>query len=575
MATYHCSVKHGSKGNGASSAAKADYICREGKYEDKPDLEYKESGNMPEWAQASPRVFWHVGDQCERANGRVYTEIEVALPREITPEQRRELVEKFIQEQIGHNHPYTVAIHTPKATLDGGDQPHAHIIFSERKLDGIERSEEQFFKRANAKEPEKGGTAKDRTWNEREKVQQIRESWEEHYNRHSPEQVSCRSLKEQGIDREPERHLGPKMARPDAPEAGKVMETREDLKRLEEIKREMAALSREIATQNIVVAEKPKKTRPAPTAERKNTKKQDISRTPERTRPADPNELASRSRNTTSSEREKAKETTKLDQVKPPPKVQAVTVKISELLNEAWDYQSRTHRRDAVQENELSDLRDSLTRPYYKESVEQYVTQKYKSKWDDLNETTKDYSERVTAYNEASENAGWFARNFKDFKTPALKLKKERQEIITRQTELEEKKASDKQKLLGSNYVQERYEVNRLAEKLHQERDPQGYANTHAAIRTMEDRITTERQTNQSERDGVEQLRRNLGNFSNSDQNNKYIELTFPVDQAGKRLTLEQALSNPATREITGKVMNSLNQSLDLYHKEHEHGIER
>src|ERR1035438_8602130 len=210
MATYHCSVKHGSKGNGASSAAKADYICREGKYEDKPDLEHKESGNMPEWAQDSPRAFWNVGDQCERANGRVYTEIEVALPREITPEQRRELVQNFIREQLP-GHPYTVAIHIPKATLDGGDQPHAHIIFSERKLDGIERNAEQFFKRANAKEPEKGGTAKDRTWNEREKVQQIRESWEQHYNRHSPELVSCRSLKEQGIAREPERHLGPKM----------------------------------------------------------------------------------------------------------------------------------------------------------------------------------------------------------------------------------------------------------------------------------------------------------------------------------------------------------------------------
>ena len=137
MATYHCSVKHGSKGKGASGAAKADYICREGKYADKPDLEYGESGNMPEWAQDSPRAFWNVGDQCERANGRVYTEIEVALPRERSSDQRRELVQSFIREQIT-GHPYTVAIHTPKATLDGGDQPHAHIIFSERKLDGIE-----------------------------------------------------------------------------------------------------------------------------------------------------------------------------------------------------------------------------------------------------------------------------------------------------------------------------------------------------------------------------------------------------------------------------------------------------
>jgi hypothetical protein len=575
MATYHCSVKHGSKGSGASSLAKADYICREGKYSDKPDLEYKESGNMPEWAQASPRVFWHVGDQCERANGRVYTEIETALPREISPDRRRELVQNFIREQLP-GHPYTVAIHTPKATLDGGDQPHAHIIFSERKLDGIERNEELFFKRANAKEPEKGGTAKDRTWNEREKVQQIREAWEGHYNRYSPEQVSCRSLKEQGIDRDPERHLGPKMARPDAPEAGRVMETRGDLKKLEQIKREMAALSREIATQDIVVGEKPKKTRPTPTAGRKNRKKQDISRTPEPARSADPDERDNRSRNTTSSKREKVKETARLDQAKPPPKVQAVTVKIGELLNEARDYRSRTHSLDRAKENKLNDLKDSLIRPYYKEAVEQYVTQKYKSEWDKLNETTKDYSERVTAYNETVEKAGWFTRNFKDFKTPALELEKERQKIINRQTELEEKEASDKQKLLGSDhwYVPEKYEVDRLAEKLHQERDPQGYATTKAAIPIIEDRINTERHASQAERDRVDKLCRNLGKLSNSDRN-KYIELTFPVDQAGKRLALEQALGNPATREVAGKAINSLNQSLELNHKEHDRGMER
>lgn len=303
MATYHCSIKHGSKGSGTSSAAKADYICREGKYDDKPDLEHKESGNMPEWAQNDPRTFWQAADEHERANGRVYTEIEVALPREISPDQRQELVEKFIQEQIGNNHPYTVAIHSPPAALDGGDQPHAHIIFSERKLDGIERNEEQFFKRANAKDPENGGTAKDRTWNEREKVQQIREAWEQHYNKYSPEQVTCRSLKAQGVDREAERHLGPRMARTAA--ADKTVEIRNDRKELEAIEREMIQLSREITTQDIGAGEKTGKELAKPITEPEITKKQDISYTPEQTRCADRDELASRSRNTTSSEGEK------------------------------------------------------------------------------------------------------------------------------------------------------------------------------------------------------------------------------------------------------------------------------
>ncbi|WP_041533074.1 hypothetical protein [Pelobacter propionicus] len=349
------------------------------------------------------------------------------------------------------------------------------------------------------------------------------------------------------------------------------------MKKLEEIKLEMAALSREIATQDIVVGEKPKKTRPAPTAKRKITKKQDISHTPEPTRSADPDGPGDLSRNTTSSEREKAKETARRDQVKPPPpKVQAITVKVGELLNEARNYRDRTHSLDRAKENKLNELKDSLIRPYYKEAVEQYVTQKYKSERDKLNETTKDYSERVTAYNETVEKAGWFTRNFKDFKTPALELENERQKIINRQTELEEKEASDKQKLLGSDhwYVPEKYEVDRLAEKLYQERDPQGYATKQAAIPIIEDRIKAERHASQPERDRVDKLCRNLGKLSNSDRN-KYIELTFPVDQAGKRLTLEQAFSNPATREITGKAINSLNQSLELNHKEHDRGISR
>ncbi len=250
MALYHCSIKSGSKGNGASGKAKADYISREGKYADKPDLEYKESGNMPEWAQKDPRTFWKASDQNERANGRVWTEIEISLPRESSESDRKELVQGFIKEQL-KDHPYTVAIHNPKA-LDGEEQPHAHIIFSERKLDGINRGKAQFFKRANAKEPAKGGTAKDRAWNDRDKVQVVREAWERHYNKavsFQELQVSCKSLKAQGIDRDPEPKLGPKGIH--SPAADRVKETRKNRDDLQTINRQIRDLSREIETAKV------------------------------------------------------------------------------------------------------------------------------------------------------------------------------------------------------------------------------------------------------------------------------------------------------------------------------------
>ena len=44
--------------------------------------------------------------------------------------------------------------------MDGNDQPHVHLMFNERLQDGIERDPEQYFKRYNSKNPERGGAKK-------------------------------------------------------------------------------------------------------------------------------------------------------------------------------------------------------------------------------------------------------------------------------------------------------------------------------------------------------------------------------------------------------------------------------
>lgn len=302
MAIYHCSIKSGSKGSGASAKSKSDYISREGKYSDKPDLEFKESGNMPKWAQADPSTFWKATDRNERENGRVWTEIEIALPRELSRESRKELVQGFIIEQL-QGQPYTVAIHNPAAE-DGKAQPHAHIIFSERKLDGIERDKKQFFRRANAKEPSKGGCAKDRSWNDRGKVQQIREAWERHHNkavRWEEDHVSCKSLAAQGIDREPEPKIGRNSAR-----AEQVKEARQDRKELQEINREMYSLFREIEEAkdkilDVVVQPEPPKPEPLPPPKIEVAKKQEVTPPPETTRCEDLEEFQDKTADTISS----------------------------------------------------------------------------------------------------------------------------------------------------------------------------------------------------------------------------------------------------------------------------------
>jgi len=226
MASYHLCVKTGGKGKAASHAG---YIAREGKYfrEKDNDLEHKESGNMPAWAAHKPAEFWKAADTFERANGCTYREMEVALPRELTPAQRLELVRDFVQQEISDQHAYQFAIHNPKAAIDGGEQPHAHIMFSERIYDGIERDPQQYFKRANTKNPEWGGAKKVRfgeTPTERKDyLVAQRERWatlqNDHLERYQhPDRVDARSLKAQGIEREPERHFGAGQVRQFEPE---------------------------------------------------------------------------------------------------------------------------------------------------------------------------------------------------------------------------------------------------------------------------------------------------------------------------------------------------------------------
>jgi len=236
MASYHLSVKTGGKG---SASPHADYITREGKYarEKDSDLEHKEAGNMPAWAAHKPAEFWKAADTFERANGCTYREIEIALPRELKPEQRLELVRDFVRQEIGDRHAYQFAIHNPKAAIAGGEQPHAHIMFSERLNDGIDRDPEQYFRRANTREPERGGAKKVRfgeTPAERkEYLVAQRERWADLQNTYleryqHADRVDARSLKDQGIEREPEWHLGAgQVQRLDTDQLQAIIERRE------------------------------------------------------------------------------------------------------------------------------------------------------------------------------------------------------------------------------------------------------------------------------------------------------------------------------------------------------------
>jgi MobA/MobL family len=194
LAIVHVAMKSSSKAPPA--AAHADYIARDGKYEKRGGVELLEFGNMPAFAQDDPRAFWVAADAHERANGRTYTELQIALPRELDKDQRLELARAAAREFLGDRFAYTLAVHQPLAK-DNIEQPHMHLMFSERAIDATTRAlpEEQFFKRNGAK--------KDPAWNDRNKPEEIRAQWCAMMNRKMAEvgielEVDPRSWADQG-----------------------------------------------------------------------------------------------------------------------------------------------------------------------------------------------------------------------------------------------------------------------------------------------------------------------------------------------------------------------------------------
>jgi hypothetical protein len=216
-------MKVGGSGKAGPHAA---YIFREGRYardETLERLDATEAGNMPAWAQSDPIAFWRAADDYERVNGTTYREMEIAIPRELSIEDRTDLVRAFVRQEIGNAHAYQWAIHTPVMSSDGGEQPHVHLMFSERQVDGIERGPDEYFKRANSKAPERGGAKKgygpragERLSREEraEHLKELRGRWEEMANNHlaragREERIDMRSYADRGLDIAPASRLLP------------------------------------------------------------------------------------------------------------------------------------------------------------------------------------------------------------------------------------------------------------------------------------------------------------------------------------------------------------------------------
>lgn len=206
MANYHLSMKIGNVGSGGPHS---DYILGQGKYEYKKDEIVHTANHLPKWAKDSTE-FFKFADENERGSsdnnickGRSYREVEISLPNELTLEQNKELLDEFVKKELGDKYYYSLSIHDKESSYKGEIQNiHAHVMFCQREIDGIERTPEIFFKQANSKNPEKGGCKKNVEWNQSNKLKELRKDWEISQNKHLEKAgidktVSCESLEKQ------------------------------------------------------------------------------------------------------------------------------------------------------------------------------------------------------------------------------------------------------------------------------------------------------------------------------------------------------------------------------------------
>jgi hypothetical protein len=242
LAIFHLSVHDRvSRGAGQSSLASAAYIDRE-RYVDERTGEIYDFTRLraplftgvylpkdaPEWGREASSLWNHAEAFEARRDAQLAMLIDIALPHELTFEQNRYLLQDFVRENfVRKGYAAHVAIHPPD---HDHRNIHAHVLVTLRKIDA------QGFAPTKAEQQE--------NYRNRDAyVEGLRESWEKLANRHlerwgHDERIDRRTLKEQGVDREPTTHLGPT--------AAAAVHDRADRRELAAVEAELKAVEAEI-----------------------------------------------------------------------------------------------------------------------------------------------------------------------------------------------------------------------------------------------------------------------------------------------------------------------------------------
>lgn len=231
MAIFHMSFQNISAGKMRSAVASASYRSGERLFSDREGKSYfykrdvmPESfiltpKNAPEWAKDRQQLWNEVEKKDRKANARYAKEFNVALPIELSEQEQKNLLTKYVQENfVNSGMVADVAIHR-----DHPDNPHAHVMLTNRPFNpdgtwGI-KSKKQYIldEKGNKTYTEKGNVRSYKTWlvdwDKRGKVQEWRTAWANAVNqvleaKNFPDRINEKSYEEQGIDEVATQHEG-------------------------------------------------------------------------------------------------------------------------------------------------------------------------------------------------------------------------------------------------------------------------------------------------------------------------------------------------------------------------------
>lgn len=212
MAIYHlhCDIIGRTEGRSAVAAAAYRATC---KLDDRTtgesfDFTRKEkalwteiltNGDVPEWATNREELWNSCEEKENRRNSQFCRSFDIAFPREFDQSTNKKLIEKWVFDNyVSRGLVADICSHAPHVDRKSGktnDNYHVHVLVTTRKMN------------------KDGWAEKDREGNDRQFLKKVRKSWADIVNaeferRGMSERIDERTLKDQGIDREPQQHQG-------------------------------------------------------------------------------------------------------------------------------------------------------------------------------------------------------------------------------------------------------------------------------------------------------------------------------------------------------------------------------